>query len=323
MSGKRNKRPAPPQPRGAAAGTPSAKGILELDRFSEESIQRWKELSADLDELQDVLYFHLEPERRRRRSELIKALQKIPPTPLRLDNWVRIVDYKWTLHPLSAAGSLTFIGGRYNAGIETDGSGLQPWPALYVAEDYATAFREKFQIEHGAIREGLSAEELSLNGGNSHTTVVLSGNLSGVFNFTPANLTPVAAELAKMKMPERAERIKRKLKIKPDDLRMLRSGKQLYDVAAVHNWRVIPIQFGLPSPSQILAELIRAAGFEAIAYQSSKGAGTCLAIFVDRLAQGSFLQLHGESPEGAITRLDEATADELSGWARLGLQTPK
>lgn len=318
----RNRKPPPPAPRGAAAGTPPAKGILELDRFSEGSLGRWSELSADLDELQDILYFNLEPERRRRRPELLKALKVTPAAPLELENWVRIVDYQWTLHPLSAAGSLTSIGGRFNAGTEIDSQTFSPWPSLYLASDHATAYREKFQIEAGQTVEGLSPEELALSPGKSHTTVVLNGRLSRIFPLMPETLGPVARVLGKIKMPERAERIKRKLKFKPDDLRMLTTGKQLHDVAALHNWRVLPIQFGLPSPSQILSELIRAADFEAVSYQSSKSGGTCLAVFVDRLAPGSFIELSGNHPAGAIARLDETTAEELAGWAQLGIKPP-
>jgi hypothetical protein len=319
----RSGKPAPPAPRGAAAGTPPIKGILELDRFSEESLERWSELSADLDELQDILYFNLEPERRRRRPELLRALQETPAEPLQLENWVRIVDYQWTLYPLSAAGSLTSIGGRFNAGTEIDSQTFSPWPSLYLASDHATAYREKFQIEAGQMVEGLSPEELALTPGQSHTTVVLNGKLSRIFSLTPATLGPVARVLGKIEMPERAERIKKKLKFAPNDLRMMTTGKQLHDAAAVHNWRVLPIQFGLPAPSQILSELIRAADFEAVAYQSSKSGGTCLAVFVDRLAPGSYIELSGNSPAGATVRLDETTAEELAGWAQLGIKPPK
>lgn len=322
MTGRSGK-PAPPAPRGTAAGTPPIKGILELDRFSEVSLERWSELSADLDELQDTLYFNLEPERRRRRPELLKALQETPAEPLQLENWVRIVDYRWTLYPLSAAGSLTSIGGRFNAGTEIDSKTLSPWPSLYLASDHATAYREKFQIEASQMVEGLSPDELALTPGKSHTTVVLNGKLSRVFPLTPATLGPVARVLGKIKMPEKAERIKKKLKFLPNDLRMMTTGKQLHDVAAVHNWRVLPIQFGLPAPSQIMSELIRAADFEAIAYQSSKSGGICLAVFVDRLAPGSFIELSGDPPPGATARLDETTAEDLAGWAQLGIKPPK
>ena len=299
------------------------KGVLELDRFDEAALETWTELSADLDELQDILYFNLEPERRRLRPDLLKALQITQPTHLEIENWVRIVDYQWTMYPLSAAGSLTGIGGRFNVGTDLDSRTFDPWPALYLAADHATAFREKYQIAAGQLVEGLTPEELSLGHGQSHSTVVLHGKLSRVFQLTPETLAAVARVLGRIKMPERAERIKKKLNIKPEDLRMLTTGKQLHDVVALHNWRVLPIQFGLPSPSQILSELIRAADFEAIAYQSSKGGGVCLAVFADRLAPGSFVEVTDKAPAGAITRLNEATAEELAGWAQLGLRPRK
>ena len=96
---------------------------------------------------------------------------------MQLENWSRIVDYQWTLHPLSAAGSLTYIGGRYNPGIELDGCTFAAWPALYLGVDHARAYREKFQIEQGQKLEGLTGEELALSAGKSHTTVALHGKL--------------------------------------------------------------------------------------------------------------------------------------------------
>ena len=171
--------------------------------------------------------------------------------------------------------------------------------------------------------EGLSPEELSLNPGQSHSTIVLKGKLTRVFHLTPENLGPVAKVLGRISMPPRVEQIKRRLKIAPNDLKMVTAGKQLFDVAAVHNWRIHPVQFGLPAPSQILSELIRSADFEAIAYQSSKGSGKCVAVFVDRLAPGSFVEIDGGSPPGVIPRLDETTASTLAGWEQIGLKPPK
>lgn len=319
---KRSKRTTYSRSQATTAGSTPASGLLELERFSESSLERWGELSADLDELQDTLYFNLEPERRRRRPDIIKALQKTTPSVLDLQNWVRIVDYRWTLHPISAAGSLTSVGGRFNAGIEIDGCAFEPWPSLYVASDYATAFREKFQLQPTDRVDGLAPGELALCNGQSHTTVFLDGKLSRVFELTPATLDPVARVLGRIKMPARAAAIRKKLKIRPGDLRMLARGKQLYEVVALHNWRVQPIQFGLPSQSQILSELIRAAGFEAISYKSSKGGGTCLAVFVDRLAPESFIEIAGQYPADVTTRLDEASAEKLAGWSQLGIKRP-
>jgi hypothetical protein len=126
------------------------------------------------------MHFSLEPERRRFRQELIQALQLQEPKSLEILDWVRIVDYRFSLTPLSSAGSLLEYGGRFNAGIDLNPGTLNPWPALYLAEDYETAYREKFQIKSNDLTNGLKPEELALEHGKSHTTVFLSGRLDGV-----------------------------------------------------------------------------------------------------------------------------------------------
>ena len=273
----RRGRKAPPA-RNGAGPSPAPKGILELDRFSQTLIERWSELSADLDELNDVLYFHLETQRRRLRSRLLQALGATPPRPIDLEPGT-----------------------------------LLPWPALYLAQNYSTAYREKFQLQTGQQVIGLTPEELALSAGQSHSTVVMNGKLTKVFHLNAESLKPLAQILRLIQMPKRAAQIARKLKIKASDLRMITSGKQLYDAVTLQNWRILPVQFGLPSASQILAELIRAADYEAIAYSSTKDGGKCLAIFVDRLSPDSFVALTDPAPTGVVARLDQSTAKQLAG----------
>jgi hypothetical protein len=93
--------------------------ILELDRFSELNLREWSAASINLDELEAVLYFHLEPERRKLRSQLIESLQKVKLYPHKIKNWIRLVDYQFCDEPLSCAGSLCSPGGggRFNVGI--------------------------------------------------------------------------------------------------------------------------------------------------------------------------------------------------------------
>ncbi|MBK6358459.1 MAG: RES family NAD+ phosphorylase [Comamonadaceae bacterium] len=291
-------------------------GIRELDRFSSESIDRWTALSNDLDELEANLYFALEPERRRLRPELIAALQQHQTNPLVIQGWVRIVDYQFTNMPLSSAGSLTGYGARFNAGMDLDPGTLNPWPALYIAEDYETAYREKFQLKSSQAIDGLKPEELALEHGRSHTTVLLQGRIERVFDMTlPRHLEAVAKVLKKIKLPERAKTLKKKLRMKPGDLSMIQSGRGLYDAVLKHNWRVLPVQFGLPARSHILAELIRVAGFEAILYKSTMGPGKCLAVFPDQLSGQAYVELVDKAPpEVRHTRLDDNSAGDLAGW---------
>ena len=312
----RSRKPVIPPARTTHTVARPPRTILELDRFAEADVDRWNEVSRDLNELNDILHFGLEPERRRRRPEILGALLSEAPTSIDISGWVRIVTYQYSSSPLSCTGSLTYVGGRFNAGMDLEPNTIEPWPALYVAENFETAYREKFQLAKGEIINGLTPEELALNAGGSHATLLLRGKLSNVFDMTSyEHLNGVAAELAKIKMPERAKQLKRKLNIPDSDLVMTRTGKQLHESAVSHNWRILPVQYGLPAPSQVLAEMVRAAGFEAILYSSTKAGRPCLAIFPDKLVDGSYVELIDAAPEGVIdTRLDIDTADRLSGW---------
>ncbi len=242
-----------------------------------------------------------------------------------LSQWVRIVTYQYSLEPLSCAGSLRDIGGRFNAGVELDDGTLSAWPALYIAEDLQTAFREKFQLIQAGTVDGLTPQELALEHGVSHATVFVKGRLHGVFDMTTSRkLDAVARVIRRIKMPSRATQIKRRLVIPSTALTMVQSGNQLHDVALTHNWRLQPIQFGLPAPSHTLAELIRAAGFDAILYRSTKGSGKCLAIFPDLLTSGSFIELTDPPPSSNThVRLDVDSADLLSGWDIVPIQMRK
>ncbi len=293
-----------------------SRGILELERFSETSLRQWKTFSEDLDELERTLYYALEPERRRLLPELIAALQQQFNEPLEVQGWSRIASYTHSQNPLSAAGSLLGYGGRFNPGADLEPGTLAPWPALYVAEDYETAFQEKFQMRSDEVRDGLTPQELALQPVTSHVTVMLDGRLNRVFDATsPEKLEPVARVLSKIKLPERARKLKRKLQIAQNVMFMISTGKQLHEVVLNHNWRRLPVQFDLPAPSQLLAEMVRSAGFEGILYRSTRGAGRCLAVFPELLMEGSFIELVDTPPhEDTLTRLDADTADTLAGW---------
>ena len=96
---------------------------------------------------------------------------------------------------------------------------------------------------------------------------------------------------------------------------MIQSGQSLYNGVLMHNWRVQPAQFGLPLPSHVLAELVRAAGFDAISYKSTMGPGRCLAEFPDQLSGQTYVELVDKAPPGARqTRSDDDSADSLAGW---------
>lgn len=295
--------------------TTNPRGILELERFTEENITQWNYASENLNELEDVLYFNLEPERRRLRSDLISSLQSVGPYELEISNWSRVVSYEHSAEPLSCLGSVKSYGGRFNVGQELDSGTLHSWPALYVAETYETAFREKRQIASGSNSEGLTPSELALQPGENLTSISVQGKLYRVFDMkTAKSLEPISKILRKIKMPDRAKVLQKRLRISTRDLFMITSSKQLHDAISKGNWRALPIQFGLPSQSQIIAELVMSAGYEAILYPSSKGTGDCLSIFPELLTDHSYIEVTGRVLDGVkYRRLDSSSASNLTG----------
>lgn len=295
---------------------PPPKGILELDRFSNADITRWQKLSNDLDELTASLYFGIEPARRRLRSRLCDALKQTGGIALDLQSWARMVTYQYSLQPLSCAGSLQSVGGRFNAGFELDDNTLNPWPALYLAEDFETAYREKFQLASTDLTDGLKPDELALEHAVGLTTIFLNGRVENVFDMTSfVTLNSVGKIFREVKMPKEASYLARTLKISGSNKIMVQNGQQLHSAIVKNNWRIWPIQFGIPAPSQTMAELIKAAGYEGILYPSSKGPGKCLVVFPENLSDLSHIDLIGPAPSTAtITRLDSSTSTSLEGW---------
>lgn len=317
----RRRRRQQPIPRSPTRLAGSSADLLLLDRFTQKDLEGWKSASADLDRLNRHLYFDTEPARLSLRPEIIQALQSRPAQPLEFVRWVRLVDHRWTLKPLSAAGSIRSFGGRFNLGRDVDDCAIKPFPALYIASDLQTAYRERYQMERESESAlGLTAEELALT--TSHSSVLLNGYIERVFDASDLTaLEPLAKVLARVKMPASIKPIARRLgaKLGPGGIHMIRNAHQLHQ-ALFRNWRAEPVQFGLPSPSQQFGEFVRAAGYEAIRYESTKNKGSyCLAVLVGNLCSDrTFVELADDCPpEVDHRRLDMQTADELAGWEYL------
>lgn len=292
-------------------------GLLELDRFSEADLERWNSLSKDLDELNDILYSGVEPQRRRHHAELMDALRSVSSTPMDFSGWVRLVPWRYTNAPLSAAGSLTNYGGRFNIGADVDNAIRARWPALYVAENQETAYRERFGLSKDDRIDGLSGDELALTTDGSYSAVRLDGHLELVFDLSQEGiLDPLCAVLRKMTLSAEARQLHKRLKLPGPPVSMIRSASRLLQEALVVNWRGQPAQFGIPAVSQILAGLIVDAGYEAVLYPSTKGGGKCVAVFPHRLSSDtSFVSVSDAAPESVkYTRLDMSTANDLCGW---------
>lgn len=286
-----------------------------LDQFTERDLETWRSVSADLDELHATLYYKLQPQRMRRKQEIVDALTTRNPTPFEFSDWVRIVDYRYANTPLSVVGSLRGVGGRFNIGPDTDQSITLPFPALYIGESFEIAFRERFQLSAQAdtAATGLSPEDMALC--VSGTWVRVRGRVERCVDVSdPQNLIAICKVLAKIKLPDSARRLMRSLKLGPRQVFMITSAAQLGSALQDQNWRARPTQFGIPSISQQFAELARSAGYEGIIYRSTKNPiGKCLALFTDSLGSDrTFVELVDSSPDTVVhRRLDLSSADEL------------
>lgn len=279
-----------------------------LDRFSRVDLRRWARLARLLDTFHVRQHHFFAAERYNRRDDLLESLRQAGAVSLDLDGWVRLTDYEFSLKPLSPTGSLV-VGGRFNVGDDIDKAEIKPFPALYIAEDEETAYREKFGGPSAVDdRTGMSGADLALRASSSYTCFVLQGQLDGVFDLTDKrNVEAFVEIIRKIRPPLSLIEMARRLQMKGQ--RSITKVDHLIDVLMMVNWREWPMQYGLPANSQVFGRLLLDAGFTGVVYRSTKGRKHCCAVFTDSLWNSdSLLEIRGRVPEGAtLTRIDGKT----------------
>jgi RES domain-containing protein len=293
-------------------GDPDLPALTELERFSQASLHQWLAAKTYLDTLQRALYFELEPLRQRNEARLRDALLSQTLSSFEFDGWSRIVDYRYGLEPLSVAGSLKGEGGRFNIGSELSPAAFTAFPALYVAEDYETAFRERFAGPSSVKPGELSAQELALRSPGSFTQVRLHGHIENLLDVgNLETLKPFATVLREFPIPRDVRQLARKLGLRPPPW-LIRSPVTLQRQLLHPNWRMLPQQFDLPANSQIFGRIAAAAGIHGILYPSSRHvAKRCIALFPQSwLESNSCIEVTDQAPEGArLTRIDGMTRE--------------
>ena len=251
-------------------------------------------------------FYELESLREIHRPELSEALGAHGQLAQAIEGWTRIVDYRYSLEPLSAKGSIE-KGGRFNIGKDLDFDRFAPFPALYIASNYDTAYAECFGPPVPGAE--LQPHEFALRKSNSFTSVALKGQINGLFDLRqPSSVKEFAQIIGKFRMTRELQQMARQLDMKGPLL--IHSAKGMHK-GLLSNWREMPIQHGLPSNSQVFSRFVKQAGFEGIIYPSTKGEGECIALFPDQLeGSDSYLELSDKPPEQvSITRLDSGTVE--------------
>jgi RES domain-containing protein len=221
-----------------------------------------------------------------------------------------VVDYRYSLEPLSVAGSVKSDGGRFNIGGKLDPGTFTAFPALYVAEDYPTALRERF----GANRAELTADEFALRTPASFTQVRLRGQLDNLVDVSDLEaLKPLVAVIRDFPLPRSVVKAARDLGLRQSPW-LIRSPVMLQKQLLHRLWRMLPMQFGLPANSQIFGRMISGAGIHGILYPSVRNSPhKCLALFPQNWkGSGSVVEVSDPIPTAArLTRIDGFT-HELS-----------
>jgi hypothetical protein len=279
-----------------------------LDQFTERDLEVWETRSIDLQSYHDRVYYDLERHRAARYEDLCAALRETPATEVAVDAWVRVTDWRWSLTPLSSAGSLKGIGGRFNIGGDLDRARGQAFPCLYIAHDIETAYREYFGGPLTSRPRKLTLSELALRRETSFVTFSLRGQIEQVFDLRGrSGLTGFAKIIAAFDVSGDTKKFAQRMRLSPRVL--IKTPHELWKrlLAAPGEWRTEPQAFGIPAAGQIFGRFVRDAGFEAVLYPSQQGGTNCLAVFPENLrASSSKVEVLGGIPLGAsCTVLDK------------------
>lgn len=278
---------------------------LESGRISD--IVRSKKHYEDLVEFHWRYYSELAFQRKKIRQELNDSLRDAA-RPFEFSKWQRIVKYKYALDPLSARGSLSDPGGRFNVGA-IDITRYPMFASLYLASDKGTALAEVLGREKAVGT--LTPEELALTRPDSITAVSVSGKLESVLDVSVAdNLAGFVTLIKKFKLPFPLISEARRLGQPP--LRLITTVTDLQTVLMLEHWRDWPMLYDVPAGGQVFGGIALDAGIEGVLYESVSTRRKCLAVFPQNfLNSSSFIEL-----DDAVPREDVPSRIDSSNFAR-------
>ena len=227
--------------------------------------------------------------------------------PLEFENWQRVVDYQYSLHPLSAKGSiLNPFGGRFNIG-DIDPTKYTIFAGLYLAENREIAYKEKYDLFKSAPTDGLSAEELQLTSVSSTTIVNVNGKINSVLRIDKLTLKKFFNLIKKIKLSRHL--IKEANRLNIPVLFHVKTENNLIRSLLYPNWKEYPMILNIPSNSQVLGHLCFTAGIEAVLYPSKMNAKkNCLVVFPSNFNNSnSYVEIQGGIPHELIHRRLDST----------------
>lgn len=273
--------------RGSGGEPPSVpSGELLLEYFSDDQVLAWRAKSADVQHYHYLWYFELEAQRAANQLQIVDALRSVSGITIDLSGWGRALQYKYSDTPLSCAGSIKWVGGRFNYGVDIDSSRFTPFPALYLAEDMETGLREMHGLTREDKRGGLTPNELNLCAENGVAWVAVTGLVSNIFDLTHARtLQKFASILSTFKLSKIVRDREKQLGATP--LRLIASADELHKSFMLENWREYPSVMNTPANSQLFGHLLSLAGFEGALFASTRTGNKNLVLFTRQFKNSS------------------------------------
>ncbi|MDE0119137.1 MAG: RES domain-containing protein [Bdellovibrionales bacterium] len=236
-------------------------------------------------------------------EEIKKSLLSEAIDDYRLKKRFRAVKWRYSNHPLCTVGSLKDpVGGRFNIG-NMNPDLVPRFSALYIAQDKETAEQELL-LPKGHPK--LSPFDFSLTDSSSISIVAVQGILDTVFDIRgDTKLKGIIKILSQFKFSPALKKLGSSLKI---DRKIVKTRKQMYDSISEIKWRNKPMDFDVPSNSQIFGQMVRAAGISGILYKSNITQKECLVIFPTNFKNSSsFIELIDKPPNDKIpTKIDNS-----------------
>jgi hypothetical protein len=299
--------------RGTADAPVLQPGELLYEHFTDHQLLFWRTRAKDLQEYHYLWFFELERQRAENQPRLIETLNKVPGIQIDLAGWGRSLAYKYSSAPLSCAGSLKWVGGRFNFGAEIDSARFAPFPALYLAEDAETGIREMLGISRDDKRNGLSATELNLFGSSSVAWICVEGVIKNIFDLTnSSNLSAFTRIISKFRVSRNVRAMEDRLHAVP--LKIIATPTELISTFMAENWRELPTMASTPANSQIFGHFLVQAGFEGILFSSIKTGKRSLALFPQQFQNSESFVCVKEPPLNAnCCELSAKTFKQICG----------
>jgi RES domain len=298
--------------RGTAGDLPSVlPGELLVEHFSDHELLAWRAKGKNFQSYHYLWYFELEGQRAAQESHLLDSLRKVRGTDIALAGWGRALNYKYSNTPLSCIGSIKWVGGRFNYGIDIDAARFPPFPTLYLAEDFETGLREMQGLTREDSRAGLSARELNLCAKDGVAWATISGTVGNVFDLTrPKNLEGFCEVISSFKLSKAVRDLERRLNALP--LRLITTAPGLLSTFMMEHWRECPTVWNTPSNSQLFGHLLSQAGFEGVLFSSTRTGKKNLALFTRQFKNSpSVVKVVNAPPTATLTELTALNYAEL------------